>query len=270
MKTPPQSLRCASPTHDGFSLLEIIGVLAVMAILATALAPNLIRTLDRANVKAETGTLEVLAQQLENYVRDTGALPVHGAAASDPRVWAVTLAAYSGLNAAELTRNRQSVVRGYLVHSSGDRAMVISGLRSGLTVPSGTTINDAQFQQIWDTPTGQVPPVSSWATWSTWSGYPDMLVIQRVNVLALRRTSTAILNNADVLAVTVSYRIRALDGTLSGATVITPATQRIVPALRRGERVELYANATGAGTPIYTHVVADHDVSLTYDSGFWR
>ncbi len=270
MKAARQNLRRAYTRHGGFSLLEIIGVLAVMAILATALAPNLVRSLERAQVKAETGTLEVLAQQLEGYVQANGSLPAHGAAATDPRVWAVTLAVYSGLNAAELTRNRQSVARGYLAHSSGDRAMVISGLRAGLTVPSGTTINDAQFQQIWDTPTGQVPPVSSWATWNTWAGFPDMLVIQRVNVLALRKTSTAILNNADALAVTASYRIRALDGTLSAATAINPITQRIVPALRRGERVELYGNATGAGAPIYTHVVADHDVSLTYDSGFWR
>lgn len=270
MKTPRQGLRRAHATQVGFSLLEIIGVLAVMAILATALAPNLIRTLDRAQVKAEAGTLEVLAQQLENYVRDTGALPVHGAAATDPRAWAVTLAAYSGLNAAELTRNRQSVVRGYVVHSTGNRALLISGLRSGLTVPSGTMINDTQFQQIWDTPTGEVPPVSSWATWSTWAGFPDMLVIQRVNVQALRKTSTAILNNADALGATVSYRIRALDGALGASTAITPATQRVVTALRRGERVELYANATGAGAPIFTHVIADHDVSLTYDSGFWR
>lgn len=258
------------PSSPAFSLLEMIGVLAVMAILAAAITPNVVRQLDRSRVRAERDSLHALGSQIESYVRDTGSLPAHGSATADPRTWAITLASYSDLSAAQLTRNPRDVIRGYVADSTGNRAMLLSGMRNGLTVPSGTTINDTGFQQIWDTPDNQVPPASSWAGWSAWTGYGDSIVIERINVLALRRTFTAILNNADALGTTVSYRVRDLSGALGGPATVAPATQASVSSLRRGERVELYNNSGGSGTPTYTWVVSDHDVSLTYDSGFWR
>ena len=47
----------------GFTLIEMIGVLAIMAVLASVLVPNVLHTLDRAALSAEATTLANLGEQ---------------------------------------------------------------------------------------------------------------------------------------------------------------------------------------------------------------
>ena len=65
----------SSYPNDGFTLIELIGVLAIMTILAGVIAPNALQSIERAAIRAEHQTLANLGEQVELYLRDQGALP---------------------------------------------------------------------------------------------------------------------------------------------------------------------------------------------------
>ncbi|HAC34818.1 MAG TPA: hypothetical protein DCF45_09900, partial [Gammaproteobacteria bacterium] len=54
--------RRISNAKKGFALIEVIGVIAVMAILAGAMAPFLLQVLDRGEGDAEQAALEAIAE----------------------------------------------------------------------------------------------------------------------------------------------------------------------------------------------------------------
>ena len=59
----------------GFTLLEILLVLAILGVLATVTAVNLIGTGNKAKVKATSQQLITLKQQLTSYSLDVGGFP---------------------------------------------------------------------------------------------------------------------------------------------------------------------------------------------------
>lgn len=62
-------------TRTGFTLLEILLVLAILGVLATVTAVNLIGQGNRARVKAAGQQLITLKTSLTNYNLDTGGFP---------------------------------------------------------------------------------------------------------------------------------------------------------------------------------------------------
>ena len=59
----------------GFTLIEMIGVLAIMGILAGVLVPNALRAIENAAVAAEVKTLHGLGDQVRTYLRTQGTPP---------------------------------------------------------------------------------------------------------------------------------------------------------------------------------------------------
>ena len=90
--------------ETGFTLLELIGVMAVLAILSAALAPAIFQAIDDAYAAAEAGNLERLGDDLERYVRANGVIP-----SRNINNWTAALATVSALPV-ERIRNNQ---RGY-------------------------------------------------------------------------------------------------------------------------------------------------------------
>src|SRR5436190_295511 len=62
--TPPLQHSSTPTFTQSFSLIEMIGVLAVIAILAAVLVPNVIRRMDFATWQRETSDLKVMADGL--------------------------------------------------------------------------------------------------------------------------------------------------------------------------------------------------------------
>lgn len=63
----------------GFTLLEMIGVMAVLAILAAALAPNVVQMVDEGYYQAERKSLRTLADGLEQYIASSKQIPAGSA-----------------------------------------------------------------------------------------------------------------------------------------------------------------------------------------------
>ena len=61
--------------EDGFSLLEMLVVLAIMALLATVVAPRLFTQVDKSKVTAAQAQAKTLRLALDAYRLDVGAYP---------------------------------------------------------------------------------------------------------------------------------------------------------------------------------------------------
>src|SRR5262245_41036880 len=98
----------------GFTMIEMIGVLAIMAIVAGLLLPNLARRISRVNGEKEDRTLVVLAEGLERYVRTYQVLPGQNS-------WSTNVALMTGLalNAVKYANPAETASgRVYLIHPS--------------------------------------------------------------------------------------------------------------------------------------------------------
>ncbi|MEM7763772.1 MAG: type II secretion system protein [Pseudomonadota bacterium] len=153
-----------SESDRGFTLLELVGVMAVIAILSAVLAPNLIGVINDAYAAAETENLISLADQLERSVQSTATIPGNSSVS-----WSAAIAAQSDLPLTDVLQNRRGFNRtvyfdpGFLNGTGGfngyaqstglaappvsPRFMIISDLSGNL----GTQANDvSRFSAIWN------------------------------------------------------------------------------------------------------------------------
>ena len=82
-------------SHNSFTLVEMIGVMAVLAILASFLAPSLVRQIQTAKMAGEDQNLSTIAQGILEYVNATQTLPDTNASSMN---WASNVSTYTGLS----------------------------------------------------------------------------------------------------------------------------------------------------------------------------
>lgn len=90
----------------GFSLLEMIAVMAIASILAGTLAPGIIRTLDDANSAAETDSLSAIADAFTDYVLKNKRIP-----SSSPNDWGPALAEVASVSPTNIIKNQHNYSR---------------------------------------------------------------------------------------------------------------------------------------------------------------
>lgn len=71
----PRPARCRTPRRVAFTLIEILVVIAVIAILASLVAPNVFQHVGTARSTTARSQLEMLATALDAYRLDTGRYP---------------------------------------------------------------------------------------------------------------------------------------------------------------------------------------------------
>jgi type II secretory pathway pseudopilin PulG len=254
----------------GFSLIELIGVLAIITILAGTIAPNALRSIERAAVRAEEQSLSTIGEQVKLYLRDQGTLPT-------PANWTTTLAAYSDLSPTDLAINRRNNARVFILdpaRSPAERAIILSSMRSGLNVPTAGNINTAgRFQALWDTAENTLPSTASWGGWNTWrntANSEDFLVVERINLLPIYRTEfrsfTITLNNNGTT--NASYNLVPASGTAQSVVNIPAGATAILTNLRVSDRVNLY-RSSGGGNLDYSYVVSDTGKTVDFDGIQW-
>jgi prepilin-type N-terminal cleavage/methylation domain-containing protein len=240
------------PRQAGFSLIELIGVMAIIAILAAIVAPMSVRGIERVAIRAESVTLNRLGEFTKLHVKRTGVLPTAA-------TWRANLIDYTDLTAAGLEFNSRNVARVYLVEpvsgsAQSTRVLILSSMRTGLALP--TTVTRLQFDEIWNTTDGKRP-----ATWTGWpTDYEEFLVISRVNLATELQSYTFQLQNPSSAAV----RYIVVDPAGNPAVGSVAAGQiRPVP-LRPGWRLDLYNDNTST-TLRYSYVVNDHARTFVFD-----
>lgn len=219
-----------STRKSGFTLIEMIGVIAIMAILAAVVTPNALRMLDREATRAEVSTLHTLGEQVKLYLRETDIEPTSAN-------WNTMLgtANYVALSPADLLVNRRQMTRIYVSNPASQRAMFLSSMRNGLALPPVNTIS-ANFGTIWDTPQGSVPGGGGWGSWN--AGNIEYLVIERINLRPVYLTDLQDLPIVLTIASgTPSYRLVRANGAIVQRGT-TPANFNAHP----NQKLELYRN----------------------------
>lgn len=191
----------------GFSLIEMIGVLAILTIMASTVAPNLLRRMLEATATKEEKSLQTLAEGLMTHVQTWQTIP--GAAS-----WATNLATAVGLSSTDIlyadpsnpggsgriymispeftpangTDPVFSITAAGSVAPTNARIMIISCTKRGLTLPvaSGKAANSAanrnRFNNVWNwslNPFTKAPP-TGWP--AAWNGNGHHLHVQRINL----------------------------------------------------------------------------------------
>jgi len=180
------------------TLIEVIGVLAVIAILAAVLLPALIKETDKVVADQETASLQSFGNAFQSYVTRYRRIP--GAAGYD---WATSIANELGLDIGSVTNNVRQQPRVLLIDTSGfgtlslpyvqnnagtalpanPRLMIVSSL--GTPLPSGVVSGGpltSDFTNLWNSASGVVPTTGVWAGWT---GNPNDITVQRINLSAL-------------------------------------------------------------------------------------
>ncbi len=260
----------SSYPNRGFTLIELIGVLAIMTILAGVIAPNAMKSIERAAIRAEDQTLTNLGGQVELFLRDQGTLPTSAN-------WITSLAAYSDLSPADLAVNKRNNARVFLLDPGSfpaERAMILSSMRSGLNLPAPGNINNAtRFRDIWDTPDESLPTSASWGGWNNWRSVADgadYLVIERINLVPIYRTEfevyTVTLNNNSTAP--SSYNLVQASGGVQSVVNIPAGATAILTNLQANGRINLYR--TSGGTLLdYSYVVSDSGKTFDFDGIQW-
>ncbi len=186
------------PRSLGFSLLEMIGVLSVMAILAGALAPSVFQMLEEAYQDAEQQSLAAIAGSLQGYIKRNQEIPT--LANTD---WPVAIADYASLSPQRVLVNEKNFNRrlyadpmffstsnqswsgytqtqGLAAMPNSPRLMLVSNLDGSVTATLNT---NTRFSDVWDQ-TADALLVES-----------DTLQIERINLAPL--FVRAVLSNAN-------------------------------------------------------------------------
>jgi type II secretory pathway pseudopilin PulG len=177
--------------QSAFTLIEAMGVVAVIAVLAAVLAPSVIRRVDRAASTRETAELQAIADSYTQYVLRTKTVP-------GPNTWASVVASEMSVPVSTIATNMRRYARVFLIDTNlningsglpytqttngttakpaNARLLFVSALAGALPIASGVP-SGAEFNAIWNTAEGAKP-----STWTSWAGSGDDLRIKRLNL----------------------------------------------------------------------------------------
>ncbi len=147
MNINKNNLRCC---EQAFTLIEMIGVLAIIAILAAVIAPNVIKQMQSASQDAEEKTLELLAEGLINYVLDNRIIPQSGEGTG---AWSTNIATQMDLPTNKIFQNDLGNSRRYWF----DPATDLNGLSDNSASYNQNTVAAANLSGDATTTTASAP-----------------------------------------------------------------------------------------------------------------
>ncbi len=268
---PTSGERCPQPPPTdrrpvdagGFSLIEVVAVLAVVGILGAITLPALIKQIDYTAQSAESAALETLAEGLQNGVLRQRYIP-----SADPADWGVFVATNVGWQIGAVLTNGFNGNRRILLTDPNSTVNLYSGYSQ---TPSGTNLVDkvriiilsslsrplpgiqaSEFDSLWSIPDDTRPTTTSFASWDG-SG-PD-LKIKRINLspvfvhVVLQRVGTNIARFA-------------VDGAVTNLNPSAPLDTYLI----QNTALDFYTNLT----QIEASQILQRDCSWICQNGIWR
>ncbi|MCA9470681.1 MAG: type II secretion system GspH family protein [Nitrospirales bacterium] len=224
----------------GFALIAMMGVLAIVVILATALLPNMVTSFNTKANETENDILEHIGSSSATYLRST-------------HTWPPTLAAhtsYSPLDSTQLLRNDRLFPRYYVLHPN------MSGFNNG-TGLAETALVDARFLLISNRVADAAPTISNGTEFTTWwsmdeSVNPELHIYRGNLASTFLRVSLSAVGNGG------SFQIGGTTTHSSGGT-LAPYERYHLPGT-----ILSFDEANTFGTP-ELQVVLTSDVEFEFD-----
>jgi prepilin-type N-terminal cleavage/methylation domain-containing protein len=266
----PNSVR--SRVHrQGFSLIEMIGVLAVIAIVAAMLAPAFVKRIDRAARTKETADLNAIGAAYIQSILRNKTIPGNA-------TWAAAVSSQMSLPVSAIASNARRNARFFFsdpdlrisgaalpyaqtTNGSGmkpvsPRVMIISSLDPKLPLPWALTNSSsaADFTAIWNAGEDTIPAAPAFAGWD---GKGEDLRIKKLNLEPLFHQ--LILINHDT---TVLPKFDIDNGAMAGVTNSgTGWNSYYLDGSVLGLR-----SASGV---IQTRYLMKRSISFVFESGSW-
>jgi len=173
--------------RQGFTAIELVGVMAVLAILAAMLVPPMIKRIDQAAWTKERADLQTMASSFtQSILRNRTITNYAGMATAIAREMSLPVSAITtttrGRARAFLVDQNLRIDGATLPYSQSStgaasvvsaRAIIVSSTGQALPVSSSDGLSDAEFEAIWDTSDGAKPTT---ATWNSWANGDDLLI----------------------------------------------------------------------------------------------
>lgn len=288
------STRVQQPSTDGFTLLPLVGILAIMTITASVLLPNMVTLQNQQTTNVELENLRAIAEGSELYLRKNLSWPSNLAAHSPD---------YVPLDSTQLLQNPRGYPRYFQVHPDTMGFNNQTGL-------AASDLSNARFLLISDLTQDVAPSIANatqFDTWWTTATTPDLNIYKanvanlfhEVNLTAIGDGGSYQIDGGTTnsgggtLASYSRYHLRGTVVSLDEAPAFaTPEVQFtlaqnvsyvFVPCLPSGKRwttpppptcpvLWLSTNGNASGTPGLSEwtdaqVVAFVDPGLTYESG---
>jgi len=273
-------MRCQFERAErGFTLIEIIGVLAIMSILTAVIAPSAIQMITSSKGTAEDSALTAISDALRLYVQTNKIIP-------DKNTWAADLAKLMNTKPDKVSQNGNNGVRIYLYRNdffatgvplpydqstavatapagteptkwNNPRIMVISNMSGGGTLnQASASLSPTIFDSIWNQ-TGQPPELAE----------GNLLKIARINLKDLFHPIT--LQNYDT-ATNAPYHVDNVSVDVNGNPLSIPkAVNSTTPSVRTMYLIDttlvgLYAASPNPDTLDTTYTMQGSLTAPTY------
>lgn len=256
-------------TSLGFTLMEMVGVLAILAILASVIAPVVIESINQARISKEMKDLPTLGDALRRQILSTKSIPnedwaqviadelalpinqISMSSGRNPRVFLIDPTIHIGTGVAMLPYTQGA--NGSATPPVNARVMLISSQGRSLPdwITSGVAASADSFESIWDTPKGTIPP--DWP--AEWTGKGEFLQIYRLNLAPL------------------FHRLIVSNTTGDGAAAISIDGSASIPVSTSGLS-SYYLEGTVIGFyksgQLESREAITSDSSYLYERGIWR
>jgi prepilin-type N-terminal cleavage/methylation domain-containing protein len=250
--------------NGGFTLIEFIGVMAVVAIMAAMVTPTFIKRIDHAAWTREKSDLEAMKDALVTDILRTRSIP-------SQTTWAQAIGREIELPISSITTTPRRLGRvvafdqngwfgtvtlpyvqgttGLSSRPTSARLMIISTIAGpALPTPLAT-----EFDNCWNTLEGQKP-----STWAVWQGQGDDLRFQRIDLSQMFHKLILMNRDPDVVAPFSLIETNA-------ATRVLASGSQTVEYLLEGTVINFYM-PSGV---LQAKEILYQDESFVFENGRW-